>query len=181
MEYSKWTKQASGPLPFIIVFVMTVIVIALAILLGSRGLYQNGLTQLLVSVVALGGLALAYKLSKRNANVMSRVLKIAYESVEFSLRKVFKNKNIRFNREEDEARHRIFEILGTGLTITIRPYDPIHGSSGLQRNVSSIGMPLSATLVTLQGVSATNRDMVDILVKAIDGIDSQESNNENTA
>ena len=171
MEYSKWTKQTSGPLPVIILAIMTFIVIVVATLLGSRGQSLNWLTQLLVTVLAIGGIVLAYTLPKRNANMMSRVLRMEYESLEFTLRKVFKDKNIRFYRQEDETRHPFFEFPGTPLTATIRPYDPIDGSSGLPGKLSSIGMPLSATLVTLRGLNSKNRELVEMLAEAIDGIE----------
>ena len=138
----------------------------------APGRERSMLGVLLTAFAALAGVALTVVIKKRNAHLMKRTLKLEYNAAEFAVRKALSKNNYYSQRhfEEDSQTHR-FDFSGQGLTLSVSPYDLINGvvlgrdSASRRVLVDSMG-----TLVTINGLSPSNRAFAERLARAIDEV-----------
>lgn len=144
--------------------------IGISILSGSAISFSLGtvLGQLITLIGLILGVWVIYAFLIKKPKSLSRSLKLEYKDAEFALRKLFKDKNIVFHRQEDDDKFYTYELLGRDLTATIIPYDPSLGVAGSPFLPLNEMMAYKHTLVTLQFLNTQNKVFAEELTIAID-------------
>ncbi|WP_420644576.1 hypothetical protein [Candidatus Leptofilum sp.] len=167
MVSSRWNKRNNS----ILYTGMTIIGSIFALfwmLLIWFGLERNWVS-LLITVLLIGAVfSLTFALQNRHANALIRVLKMEYTAVDFALRLLFKEKQIRFNRQTEEESTRI-EFSGQSLTMTVQPYF-LHNFVANQKT-----RPQPATLLTIRGLNEQNKAFAEMLADSIDEMAKQKA------
>ena len=155
MVSSRWQKQHIH-FRRIVWGVSAAISIVLIILLLSLGYRAEVAGIFFIFIFVITRVLLAFLFNNRYANSMVRILKFNYEELERDFRTVFKNKYIRFYRKTEEDAY-CYEFPGHSLSMTVQPY-------WLPSDIT----PQAVTKVTLQILTAKNKEFAEMLADSID-------------
>lgn len=143
-----------------------VVSLLLSILLVSLDFLTIVQTSLLfLALFMLTEIVLAFTLKHRYANSLVRVLKFDYEEIEYDFRMLFKNKQIRFEREIEDEAYR-YEFPGHTLSMTVQPH-------WVRKDFATPAV----TKVTLHELTAENTPFAEMLAASIDEMASQRAGN----
>ena len=118
-----------------------------------------------LGIVIVGLLATVFitYLNRRYANSLLRVLEMDFDDTEFAVRKILKDKHIRFQRQmEEEITH--FELTGYDISMRVEPY------TEHVLEFSNAENPPPATSIIINGLNGKDRMLTESLMTAIDEI-----------
>lgn len=168
MVSTRWQKQNRSKLSTALLILFVSI---FAIGYPASLFNLDGIMAVVVSFVgALGGIALAFFLIKRNASSLVRVLRFDYEEIERDFRLLFKKNHIQYQRQEEDDGYR-YDFPGHELSMTIRPYSLHNFNFNRQNNKQP------ATLVTLGKLNDKNEPFAGKLASLIDHMAKQQPDN----
>lgn len=124
------------------------------------------------SIATVGCIGTIYFYSRRNPDMMRRVLKMNHADAEFALRKLFKEKHIHFIRNEEFGFYE-FEFPHRNLNLLLYPYDPHHGIVAAPEKMNPKGVGFPETQLTIPGINASNNSFAQDLALAVDEMASR--------
>ena len=129
----------------------------------------RSLLTVILSGLCLWGVYLYY-FPAANPNEMSRVLKLKFEDAEFALRKLLKEKQIKFYRRYEDEGYYQYEFPGRNLILNLYPYDSSISIVCIPPKDTSIITTCIDTLLEIPSMNAKNRDFAEELALAIDDL-----------